>query len=148
MQHYPHRVFVFLTCLGCVLGSYLATAAPESEPVAAALPPEVAAAERWLALADAGDYRETWDQAAPYFKDQLTKSQWEGALGNVRGPLGKLVSRKLRKNAPYDHLPGAPDGEYRVLIYISKFESQPKATEMLILMFTKEQWRLAGYFLR
>lgn len=148
MQRYPRRVFAFLAFLLSVLGSNLATSAPESTPAPAALPPEVAAAEQWLALADAGDYRETWDQAAPYFKDQLTKSQWEGALGNLRGPLGKLVSRKLRKNEPYHHLPGAPDGEFRVLIYVSQFERQPKATEMLILMFTKEQWHLAGYFLR
>ena len=53
-------------------------------------------AAAWLALSDAGKYPETWDQAATYFKDRLTKDQWIASLKGGRTPLGKVLSRKLK----------------------------------------------------
>jgi len=44
------------------------------------------AARSWLALADSGDYGQSWDQAAVVFQASISKSTWVGALGNARRP--------------------------------------------------------------
>lgn len=55
---------------------------PQSVLAQAQQKPEEAAqksAEAWLALADAGKYPETWDEAAALFKKAVTKDQWLSA---------------------------------------------------------------------
>ena len=51
-------------------------------------------AEQWLALVDAGNYSESWNTAAQYFKTAVPQDHWEHSLNAVRKPLGNLVSRK------------------------------------------------------
>ena len=51
-----------------------------------------ASAESWLALVDAGDYAQSWDQAASFFKSKVSKADWEKMVGSVRNHVGKLRS--------------------------------------------------------
>ena len=72
---------------------------PHGAPGQATKKPEEAAqksAEAWLALADAGKYAETWDEAAVYFKNAITKERWVDAMKSTRSPLGAVGVRKLR----------------------------------------------------
>ncbi len=106
-------------------------------------------AESWLALVDDGKYGESWDQAATIFKGAVTKADWQSKVGAVRGPLGKLVSRKLKSAQYTKTLPGAPDGEYVVLHYDSSFEHKQSAVETVVPMLDKDgQWRVSGYFIK
>lgn len=111
------------------------------------------AAERsaiaWLTLVDAGKYGQSWDGAAQAFQQALTRSQWEGALEKVRTPLGKLVSRKLKAAKFTRDLPGAPAGDYVVIVYDTSFESRSGATETVTPMKDKDGvWRVSGYYIK
>lgn len=106
------------------------------------------AAKGWLKLVDAGDYAASWRQAAALFKEAVTESQWQQAAKAVRGPLGKLVSRKLKSATYATSLPGAPDGHYVVLQYDSAFEHKASAVETVTMMLDEGAWRASGYFIK
>jgi hypothetical protein len=108
----------------------------------------LASATAWLALADGGKYPETWDQAAGYFRNALSKDQWVASLERGRTPLGKVVARKLKSKMYTRTLPGAPDGEYVVIMYDTEFENKRSAVETVTPMLDKDgKWRVAGYFI-
>lgn len=108
-----------------------------------------AAAETWLPLVDAGDYDASWDAAAKVFQQAVTKEQWKHAAASARGPLGKLVSRKVKSREYKEQVPGAPDGKYIILQYDSVFENKASAVETVVPMADPDgQWRVSGYFIR
>jgi hypothetical protein len=108
-----------------------------------------AAAESWLALVDAGEYGDSWDEAAARFQGAVTRDQWEQAVNGVREPLGAVVSRKVKSRQYTKQLPGAPDGEYVVVQFETVFENKAEAVETLTPMVDKDgAWRVSGYFIR
>jgi uncharacterized protein DUF4019 len=107
------------------------------------------AAQSWLALVDSGKYSESWDEAAQVFKERVTREQWEAALKSVRTPLGQLESRKLKSAQFTRELPGAPDGEYVVILYDTTFQKKKSSLETVTPMKDKDgQWRVSGYFIK
>lgn len=103
----------------------------------------------WLALVDAGDYPASWDQAAAFFQEKVTKSAWVSAAQGVRQPLGAIESRMLVSSKFTHALPGAPDADYVVLAYDSRFAAKSSATETLALIREKDgRWRIIGYFIK
>jgi hypothetical protein len=106
-------------------------------------------AEVWLALADAGKYADTWDEAAELFKNAISKENWIKAMKSVRAPLGDVQARKFR-NATYTKtLPGAPPGEYVVIQYETSFANMKSAVETITPMLDKDgKWRVSGYFIK
>ena len=78
--------------------------------------------EAWLTLIDRGQFADSYQEAAQYFKNAVTKDQWQNSLTAVRKPLGKVLSRKLKNTTYTRTLPGAPDGDYVVIQYESRFE--------------------------
>lgn len=107
------------------------------------------ATNNWLAIVDAGNYGASWDEAAELFKNSVSKDQWIGKANAARGPLGKMISRKLKSAAYKTTLPGAPDGQYVVIQYDASFEHKQSAVETVIPMMDKDgQWRVSGYFIR
>jgi hypothetical protein len=60
---------------------------------------EKAAAEAatvWLALVDAGQYDESWFQAASVFRNAVSKEQWTNTMRSGRAPLGNMGTRHLK----------------------------------------------------
>ena len=109
----------------------------------------VAAAEKWLNMVDEGKYRESWREAAGYFRTAVKQEQWVESMQAVRKPLGKLVSRKIKSNTYKTSLPGAPDGEYVVIQFEASFENKQSAIETVTPMMEKDgKWRVSGYFIR
>ena len=121
-------------------------------PAAAAEKPEdaaQAAAESWLTVVDGGEYAKSWDQAASFFRGAVTKEQWAQAAAGVRGPLGKLVSRKVKSREFKTSLPGAPDGKYVVVQFDTRFANKASAVETVTPMLDADgKWRVSGYFIR
>ena len=113
---------------------------------------EVAAtksAESWLALVDQGQYGESWDAAAKLFQSAVARDKWKEAVGSVRNPLGKLVSRSLKSAEYKTSLPGAPDGKYVVIQFDSSFEHKKTAVETVTPMQeADDSWKVSGYFIR
>jgi len=106
-------------------------------------------AESWLAVVDKGDYAASYDEAASIFKLAITKEDWLQKVRAARGPLGKMISRKLKLMQYETTLPGAPDGEYVVIQYDTSFENKRSAVETITPTLDKDgQWRVSGYFIR
>ncbi|MBS1800055.1 MAG: DUF4019 domain-containing protein [Acidobacteria bacterium] len=105
--------------------------------------------ETWLALVDSSKYAEGWKSASAPFQAAVSQDKWVEAMTAARTPLGKLVSRKLVSATYSNALPGAPEGEYEVLIYETIFEHKPLAHETIIAMLEKDAaWRVAGYYIK
>jgi len=135
---------------GILLISCVAFAQPAAETLAY---PQVKAAvdsaTKWLELVDAGDYGASWDEAAQFFKNAVSKEQWTEKVKAIRAPLGRVNSRKLKSATYKISLPGAPDGQYVVIQYDSSFENKKSAVETVTPMMDKDrQWRVTGYFIR
>jgi hypothetical protein len=109
----------------------------------------VVAAEKWLALIDAGKNADSWKEASSFFKSAVKQDQWEQSLKTVRQPLGKLVSRNLLSKAYTTSLPGAPDGEYVVIQFEASFQNKKSAVETITPMKDKDgKWRVSGYYIK
>lgn len=111
--------------------------------------PAMTAAQAWLAHVDAGRNAESWDEASTFFRDSVPKVQWQTAVDSARGPLGVVISRKLRAVTYAHTLPGAPAGDYFVIQFDTRFENGPQSTETVTPMREKDgSWKVAGYFIR
>jgi hypothetical protein len=107
------------------------------------------AASAWLALVDAGNYADSWEQAAGSFKASVSKPSWAAAAARVRLPLGALKSRQIESSTFTHTLPGVPDGDYVVIKYASRFENKGSAVETVTPLRDKDgTWRVSGYFIR
>ena len=106
-------------------------------------------ASTWLALVDEGKYSGSWEQAAVYFRNAVTREQWIASLEAVRMPLGRLVARRLKSKQYTKTLPGAPDGEYVVIQYETEFERKRSAVETVTPMLDRDgQWKVSGYYIK
>jgi len=95
------------------------------------------------------EYGESWETAALYFKNAITKEKWEQTLTAVRKPLGQLVSRDLSSKTYMSSIPGAPDGEYVVIQFKTSFENKKSGIETVTPMLDKDgKWRVSGYYIK
>jgi hypothetical protein len=107
------------------------------------------AAMTWLGLVDQGNYAASWDSAAAYFRNAVSREQWLQSMKGARQPLGALQSRKLLSARFTTALPGAPDGRYVVIQYATTFENKASAVETVTPMQDPDgQWRVSGYFIK
>ncbi len=109
---------------------------------------EQSAALAWLDLVDAGRYQESWREAAQLFRDQMPAENWSRLVAGVREPIGTLKSRRLQSSREAGALPGAPDGDYMILQFLSSFANKAHAQERVTLMREGAEWRVAGYYIR
>jgi serine/threonine protein kinase len=112
--------------------------------------PEVAVlAEGWVAGIDAGNYGQSWKDAAKFFQSAITESAWVAALEGVRKPLGTVKSRKILAVNKANSLPGAPDGEYFLIQFDTAFAAKAEAVETVTFKLEEDGvWKAAGYFVR
>jgi len=140
----PGLLFVALAA-ALVAGSTSGGEAPEPKAEDAA----EASATAWLAMVDSGHYGESWREAAVLFKGAITRDEWERRVAGIRGPLGKVVSRKVRSRQYADKLPGAPDGRYVVIEYETSFVNKNEAIETVTPMLDSARgWRVSGYYIK
>lgn len=138
MKTPPFRLLVLL----CLWPACAALAEEQTEPA-------LKAAKAWLALVDEGEYGKSWEEAAPFFKQAVSRAQWESAVRAVREPLGKLESREMLGARFTTTLPGAPDGEYVVIQFKTRFARKAEAVETVTPMKDeKGAWRVSGYFVK
>ncbi len=106
-------------------------------------------AKAWLALVDSGDYEKSWENASSLFRNALDQAGWKQELGATRAPLGKVITREVKSAEFATSLPGAPDGEYVVIQFSTKFEMKNAAIETVTPMLDKDgTWRVSGYFIK
>lgn len=135
------RIISFIAIIAVTAGLSFGASKPEDEARKSA--------EQWLTLIDAGKFADSWETAAAYFKNAISKEKWESSLGAVRQPLGNLISRKLKSAKYSKSLPGAPDGEYVVLRFDTSFANKKVAVETVTPMLDKDgTWKVSGYFIK
>jgi hypothetical protein len=109
----------------------------------------LAAAENWLAMIDHGEYAKSWQEAAAYFKTVITEGEWVQSMQEVRKPLGKLISRKVKSLTPKTSLPNTPKGEYVVIQFETSFEKGKSGLETVTPQLERDgKWRVAGYHIQ
>lgn len=106
------------------------------------------AANRWLGYADSGDYAKSWDTSSTYFQKVIGKEDWEKQLAAIRSPLGSVVSREQMSASFSTQLPGAPDADYVIVRYNSRYEHKRSAIETVTMTYDRDRWRLAGYYIK
>lgn len=135
----------------CLLVVFLLVASPLAAAPSASVPEGEQAervAKQWLEVIDEGDYRQSWEMAAPLFKDSVSSQNWDKALTLHRSPLGKIQSRELRNRTHFEQLPGAPKGDYWVYDFVSSFENAPEVHERITPMKVDDgSWKVSGYFI-
>ena len=142
----PHRLFLAapLLVLALLLTVPAVQAAQNSQAQAAQK-----SALAWLALVDQGDYEASWKESGAYFQGAMAAKEWSRLISGVRGPLGKVLSRKLASSEVRQTMPGAPDGQYYVLVFKSSFENKKTAQESVTLILEpKRGWRVVGYVIK
>ncbi|GAB3428238.1 DUF4019 domain-containing protein [Massilia solisilvae] len=111
-----------------------------------------AAAESWLAQVDKGDVAGSWDNMASVSQKMVSKADWEKSVRGARDPYGKPVSRRLATAVATRALPGAPEGEYVVIQYNTRFNQLPAnqiGIETVTPMRDKDgKWRVSGYYIK
>jgi hypothetical protein len=136
-----------MLCLSLAALATLMGCGPKSNPAAETA--AVAAAQTWLSLVDAGQYGDSWDQAAQVFKGAVTKEQWLQAMQTTRQPIGTNFSRELKSKRYLTSLPGAPDGAYVVIQFKASFQNKSSAVETVTPMRDKDgTWRVSGYYIK
>jgi hypothetical protein len=116
-----------------------------SQKEAAAL----SAAKKWLALIDSEKYAESWKEADELFRNTVQPQLWVESMKGVRKPLGKLISRKVKRKIYKTSLPGAPDGEYVVIQFKTSFENMKAAEETVTPKMDNDGvWRISGYYIK
>ncbi len=139
-----------MATLAAVLAALLvAVSAPTARADDASEAAAVAAAEEWLALIDRGRFDESWEQAAAYLKNAVSKADFVQAVNAVRPPLGETVARELTSKRYTTSLPGVPDGAYVVIQYDTVFENKKLAVETITPMLEADgDWRISGYYIQ
>jgi hypothetical protein len=106
------------------------------------------AARKWVNLIDEGKYEESWEKAAPVFKESISQQDWVKSLEMVRTPLGSVLSRNLRNTAETTSLPGAPEGEYLVMEFDTSFQNKASTIETITVRKVNGNWKVGGYYIR
>jgi hypothetical protein len=134
-----------------------AQTAPKAGPVkpaaAAESDPDLALAKKaaldWLALADAGKFEATWDEAATTFQKAQTKADWAKGLGGARPTMGKIVTRTFLNSEVRMNVPSLPPGKYITVRFNSVFEKHKDGAESVTLIKDGTRgFRMMSYFLK
>ena len=107
------------------------------------------AAHAWLKLLDDGKYGDAWEATAQFNKDSIDKQKLVELYNRIRKPLGQVDSRKQTSFKQMTSLPGAPDGQYAVIGFQTRFEKKKQTLETVVMTREKDgQWRVSGWALK
>jgi len=145
MNYCKHEVIIIVAVLGLIgLGC-----SNKEQPSGGGTEEGIAAGDSWLAVVDAEQYDQSWEQACAFFRGVVPKEQWVTQVAAVRGPLGPVLSREVASAEYTKQLPGAPDGEYVVIQYRTKFQNKASAVETVTPMRDPDGvYRVSGYYIR
>jgi len=140
-----NRMFMAVPLLLLVLLLALPAQAAENKGAQAA----EKAAQAWLKLVDQGDYKKSWHESGAFFQGAMAAEKWDQLMQGVRKPLGKTLTRKFASAQARQTMPGAPDGQYFLLLFKTSFANKKAAEERLTLSHEKGRgWRVVGYFIK
>lgn len=104
-------------------------------------------AEQWLELTDAGEFGQSWDEAASMMQDQIEREQWQEAGSQMEDQLGDFQTRQFAQAEYRDSIQTQQEtleGPFVILMYQSQFEAG-QIIEQLITVKRDDSWKVAGY---
>jgi hypothetical protein len=135
-----------LVIAACCLSAIGSGPAPAQDPRGTAAQTQALA---WLALTDHGDAAASWRASGKLFQNAITVDKWAEALRQVRPQLGDVVERSVQSTQITKNIPGAPDGDYALLVFRSSFANKTDSSEHVTLQLEADGvWRVIGYFIR
>jgi len=79
----------------------------------------------------------------------MTPERWSQAAKSVRGPLGAVDQRTVTRTSFTKTFPGAPEGEYALVVFRTAFRNNADSEETITLEQEADgQWRVVGYTVR
>jgi len=138
-------IFLILVVLQSIcFAQEIQTKIDETKKIAA-----IKVADAWLKLVDEKKYGESYEQAAIIFKTAVTRESWEQTLNGILPSFGKIISRELISATYKTSLPGAPDGEYFVITFMTSFENKEDSLETVAPMKDYDGvWKVSGYYIK
>ena len=131
-----------LAAFGLMLG-----ACSESNPEAERSAYE--ASRPWIGLMDSGEYEKCWDEAAPWFRENIgSRDVWIAKAHETRDPLGDLIFRELNTTTYKTDPMGAPDGEYTIVVYSSSWDAGSIYESVSMQRQSDGSWGVVGYFVK
>lgn len=106
------------------------------------------AAKAWLALVDAGNLAQSWTTSSGLMQARISQADWTKAAQPIHDQLGAVVSREAAGVQMMKSLPGAPDGDYAIVRFNTKFANKADAKETVTMMMEGGTWKCAGYFIQ
>lgn len=110
--------------------------------------PATIAAATWVLLLDKQRWEESWGAAGTAFKSQMPETLWASTIQPVRQPLGPMSSRTVQSATRASSLPGAPAGDYEIVVFKTSFAQKLDAIETVVLAREGTSWKVNGYFIR
>ena len=142
------RALLVLTCLSFALfeGCAMQRSISKSREEKRAREKETrAAAEHWLELIDAANYRAAYALESQRLKAASTEEQFVRSMEGRRLPFGHVSSRVFIGAAFTHKLTGAPDGDYESILFRTSFANKSSAAERVILSREAKGWRIVDY---
>ena len=106
-------------------------------------------ATAWLGRVDCGEYGESWEDSASFFREHVSRDDWISTMVSVRQPFGRLISRDVRATRYTTNLPRAPKGEYVIIQFGTSFAEKRRCVETVTPMLDVDgMWRVSGYYIK
>lgn len=107
----------------------------------------MAAANSWLAQADADQAEVMWQNSDGVLQKSISKNAWKKYLTGLHRQWGALKSREWLQVAHISDPSGLPPGEYLNVVYSATYANAP-LLETVSLMRNGSQWTPVGYTVR
>ncbi|MFC7367232.1 MULTISPECIES: DUF4019 domain-containing protein [Vreelandella] len=104
------------------------------------------AALAWLESIDNGEYQQAWEASSPLLKAPLSSSMLARTVELARNEFGQVESRRRIRASRYTSMPGAPDGDYMVFVFQTRFENKARGIETVTPHLENGTWRVSGYY--
>jgi DNA-binding CsgD family transcriptional regulator len=108
----------------------------------------VDSAEAWTKLLDQQRWGDSWKASGTLFQSKIDQARWAATAQPLRQQLGAVSSRSVKSVSSATTLPGAPDGQYKIVQFATAFASKPDAIETVVLAKEGADWEVDGYFIR
>jgi hypothetical protein len=99
----------------------------------------------WFKYLDERNYEKLWEISSDLFKLKTAKEDFIREIKGIREPLGKVIDRDLQVNEVMPLIEHYPDGEYRRVVYWSKYEKKDFVRENFILVKEGDRWGVLRY---
>ncbi|CAH1044998.1 DUF4019 domain-containing protein [Halomonas sp. TD01] len=107
-----------------------------------------AAALAWLESIDNGEVEQAWEASSPLLKTPLSPRMLRRIIELARHEFGPVESRQRVQVSHYQSMPGAPDGDYMVFIFHTRFENKTRGIETVTPHLENGEWRVSGYYVQ